>query len=300
MAKTLRGLVLQPTMESLIKSSDTYDFTDQIQIYSSAALNYKQGFFGSTPNLEEVVDGQHDEKVEAILAQMRAIAAQQEQRQEQRRQNDRAMFQAVLQSHNHNMSEHATQTSPPPPAPTPPPAPPQAPPFKHTPPGVLGSNVTEDWKERENFRKKQYKPQPPSVQNEERQKARQKAERMKDLNIKRQEAMAERYNIDQSPERDEAPRPQMQERYDERIRQRNTPLTTRISSAREQSRARTREASTAARGQQRSFALNQRRDRAMIPPASAPNLQERGRARRPSDTPTRNIGPIGTTPRGYG
>ena len=44
MTKVLRGLVKEPTFEELI-NSDTYDFSDDIHIYSSAALNYRQSFF---------------------------------------------------------------------------------------------------------------------------------------------------------------------------------------------------------------------------------------------------------------
>ena len=46
-------------------------------IYSSAALNYRQSFFAPPLGDPSVVDAEHDAKHEAVLAQMRAIAAQQ-------------------------------------------------------------------------------------------------------------------------------------------------------------------------------------------------------------------------------
>ena len=295
MTKVLRGLVKEPTFEELI-NSDTYDF-ENVNIYSSAALNLRQGFFAPPLGQPDVVDNEHDARHEAVLAQMRAIAAQQEQRAETRRENGRAMFAAVLASHRQNMQEHATH-DPPPAAPPPPPAMPQAPPLGHTSPGILGSSgAPESFKEREALRKRQYKPMPASQQNEERQKARQKAERMRDVGNRRAEAMVERYDIDRSPE-DQAPRPQMQERYDERIRQRNTPLTTRVASARAASAARSRAASSTDRAQGRTMTMNRNRDRALIPAASAPSLdQVRGRRRSRNDTPERPRGPIATTPR---
>ena len=86
MAKVLRGLIREPTFEDLINTSNTYDFTDDIDVYTSAALNYRQGFFGSALDpIGEVVDGGHDDKTEQVNAQIKAAAADMERRQEARR-----------------------------------------------------------------------------------------------------------------------------------------------------------------------------------------------------------------------
>ena len=311
MTKVLRGLVRQKTFEELVDTSDTYDFTDDIHIYSSAALNYRQSFFAPPLGDPDVVDAQHDDKHEAVLAQMRAIAAQQEQREQTRRENDRAMFAHVLATHRATMAEHAAQ--PPVPGPQGPPGPPgppgpsapgvpatPSPPLaQHSPVGILGSaGAHKSWQAREAERKEQYKPMPVPG-NESRQKARQQAERAAELNRRRAEGIVERYDIDRSPEPDQAPRPQMQERYDERIRQRNTPLTTRTASARSASAYRGRQAATSRQRNERDRVIRQTRDRALIPPASAPpRAQVEGRRTR-NDTPPRrrNIGPLATTPR---
>ena len=85
MTKVLRGLVREKTFEELIDTSDTYDFTD-VNVYSSAALNYRQSFFAPPLGDPDVVDAEHDSRHEAVLAQMRAIAAAQEQREQTRRE----------------------------------------------------------------------------------------------------------------------------------------------------------------------------------------------------------------------
>ena len=307
MAKVLRGLVKEPTFEELL-GSDTYVLDNNISIYSSAALNYRQSFFAPPLGQPDVIDGEHDAKVEAVLAQMRAIAAAQEQRQDVRRENDRAMFAHVLATHRANMQEHAAQPPPPaapPPAPgpanpappgvVPPPAPPLA---QHSPVGILGSAGAHDsWQQRERDRRQQYKPTPVPG-NEVRQRARQQAERAAELNRRRAEATVERYDIDRSP--DPGPRSEMQERYDERIRQRTTPLTARTVSARAASASRGRQAATSQQREGRDRVITQRRSRALIPAASAPSLDEIGRRRQSRiDTPPRrlNIGPLATTPR---
>ena len=76
-AKVLRGLHKEPTFLELIETGETYDFTDDIHVYSSAALNYRNSFFGQAEAAETVVDDDHDEKHEKVLAQMRAIALEQ-------------------------------------------------------------------------------------------------------------------------------------------------------------------------------------------------------------------------------
>ena len=318
MTKVLRGLHREPVFEELI-NSDTYDFNPGINIYSSAALNYRQSFFAPPIGQADLLDAAHDDKHEAVLAQMRAIALAQEQRQNQRREDDRAMFAHVLATHRANMQEHAAQ----PPAPSGPPGPPgpRGPPGERGPPGVplgapppppappmaqrgpveLTRSAHASWQAREAERKKQYKPTP--VQgNAERQSARRQAERAAEMNRRRQEAAVERYNIDQSPERDPGPRSEMQERYDGRIRQRNTPLTTRTQSARASSVERGRQSARNSQRDARDRVITQTRSRALIPASSAPTMDtvrgEVSRNTNRSSTPPplrRNRGPLATT-----
>ena len=302
MTKVLGGLHRQPTFEQLIESGDTYDFTDNIRIYSSAALNLRQGFFAPPLGNPDVVDAGHDEKHEAVLAAMKAIALAQEQRQDTRRENDRAMFAAVLGAHRQNMAEHVVGPQGPPPG-GPPPGGPQQPRPQDFPSHQTFDGKAKSWQEREQLRKEQYKPADTSQRNGERQNAARKAERAKELNNKRAEATAERYDIDRSPS--PGPSSQMQERYDDRIRQRSTPLTTRIQSARAGSVARGRQAATNSQREGRSQVITQRRSRALIPAASAPSLGEMSRGRssnRNSTPPPRarrgNVGPLAITP-GY-
>ena len=242
------------------------------------------------------MDAEHDAKHEAVLAQMRAIALEQEQRQDVRRENDRAMFAHILATHRSNMQEHAAQP-PPPPAP---PSPPAQPPLAQRNPVEVTPSAHASWQAREAARREQYKPTP--VQgNQDRQRARQQAERQADINRRRAEATAERYDIDHSPE-DPGPQSGMQDRYDSRIRQRNTPLTTRTASARAASVARGRAAASREQREGRDRVITQSRSRALIPTASAPTLNEieRGRRRNRNDTPPprarRNVGPLATTP----
>ena len=79
MAKTLRGLHLNPTFESLALEGkgSTYDF-ENLEIPGRSALNLARGFFSPLDPSGELhpVDLGHDDRVEKAVAQAQAMAAQ--------------------------------------------------------------------------------------------------------------------------------------------------------------------------------------------------------------------------------
>ena len=68
------GLRPNPTFESLLDKGETYDF-ENVKVYNRAAINFKNGFFGSQEPLE-LLDEDHDAKHEEVLAKMQAAAAE--------------------------------------------------------------------------------------------------------------------------------------------------------------------------------------------------------------------------------
>ena len=88
---TLRGLKLNPTMEGLIKTGRTYDFTD-LEIYTSAAKIFRNSWEGSQLDpVGSLLDEDHDDRHEKVMAVLSAFAEQEESRRAQRRDDNAEM-----------------------------------------------------------------------------------------------------------------------------------------------------------------------------------------------------------------
>ena len=85
------GLRKNPTFESLLDTGNEYDFSN-VTVYNRAALNFRQGFFGPSEPIEGLVDNEHDDKHEAILARMRGAAAEFDRQAEQARERARNAY----------------------------------------------------------------------------------------------------------------------------------------------------------------------------------------------------------------
>ena len=162
--------------------------------------------------------------------------------------------------------------------------------------GPLGAaGETESWRERQARRQAQFKPQPAPEGNAERQDARRKAERGRDMEHRRQKPEVHNMAKDDSPQL--APRAELQSKYDKRLMaSRKTPLITRASSARgalERTTA-TRAGEGDARMQLRRESLAQQNNKR----ARQPDVPTRLRKRKVEDpAPGRrrgDIGPIAT------
>ena len=91
--KTLRGLELNPTFEKLVATGDTWDFPSDAEYFGRAAINFRNSWFGTQLDpVGSVVDEDHDEQVQKVLAAMKAFADQQDRRREQKREENRNMF----------------------------------------------------------------------------------------------------------------------------------------------------------------------------------------------------------------
>ena len=116
--KTIRHLEKNPTFEELVRTGETWDFPADAEVFGRAAINFKNSWYGGVLGPPgSVVDENHDDKVEKVLAAMKAFADQQEQRSQQRRKENRNMFAENLPRAN-TEAEHAhpstsTQTSTP-------------------------------------------------------------------------------------------------------------------------------------------------------------------------------------------
>jgi hypothetical protein len=114
--KTLRHLEKNPTFEELVATGETWKFPADLEIYGRAAINFRNSFYGSQLDpVGSVVDENHDEKVEKVLAVMKQFAEQQAARKEQKREENRSMFAENLPRANteaeHAHPEVGTQTS---------------------------------------------------------------------------------------------------------------------------------------------------------------------------------------------
>ena len=114
--KTLRHLEKNPTFEELVATGETWSFPADLEIYGRAAINFRNSFYGSQLDpVGSVVDENHDEKVEKVLAVMKQFAEQQAARKEQKREENRSMFAENLPRGNteaeHAHPEVGTQTS---------------------------------------------------------------------------------------------------------------------------------------------------------------------------------------------
>ena len=112
------GLRKNPTFESLLDTGSEYDISN-VTVYNRAALNFRQGFFGPSEPIEELVDNEHDDKHEAVLARMRAAAAEFDRQAEQARERARNAYreQAMPRHHAAHEMPQAPQAPPAPQAP---------------------------------------------------------------------------------------------------------------------------------------------------------------------------------------
>ena len=195
------GLRKNPTFESLLDSGNEYDFSD-VTVYNRAALNFRQGFFGPAAPIEELVDEENDDKHEAVLARMRAAAAEFDRQVEQARERARNAYRAEAMPRHHAAHE----------APGPRPAPRE---------NILPEPQT--FQDRLRQRQEQYMQQPHfdfrKDMNRLRQEARQAAERNVRLNQMRR--VPAQFNIS-TPPSSPPPSPRdydarLQGRYDQRL-----------------------------------------------------------------------------------
>ena len=85
--KTLRGLELNPTFEKLVATGESWDFPSDAEYFGRAAINFRNSWFGSQLDpVGSVVDEDHDEQVQKVLAAMKAFADQQDKRRERKRE----------------------------------------------------------------------------------------------------------------------------------------------------------------------------------------------------------------------
>ena len=103
------GLKKEPTFESLLDTGKEYDFTN-ITVYNRAALNFRNGFFGSPEPIDEMLDEGHDDAHEAVLAKMKAVAADFERQAEQARERARDTFREGGMPSHRAAHEIGTQT----------------------------------------------------------------------------------------------------------------------------------------------------------------------------------------------
>jgi hypothetical protein len=272
--KELGGLRLKPTLERLITDGRTYDF-DNLMIKSRGALDYQKSFF-KPPDLDPTDEG-HDAKHEQVLASMAGLVQEMEAQRARKQNRSRRMYAEEQENvPPANMHEHAATIGP---------------------LGEAGAN--ESWRERQARRQAQFKPQSAPYGNAERQDARRKAERGRDMEHRRQKPEVHNMARDDSPQL--APRQELQSKYDKRLMaSRKTPLLSRASSARgvlERSTA-TRAGEGDARMQLRRESLAQQNNKR----ARQQDVPTRLRRRRQEDPlPGRrrgDVGPIATTPRG--
>jgi hypothetical protein len=285
MTKVLNGLVKNPTFEELIGAGGSN--LDDIGLYTRQPATSQRNFFFATQG--DLVDEDHDDKVSKILSILEAQVQGQAHQAQARRADNARQFAAHLPGPN-NEAEMAAPEMPPQTQAQP------AQPVQPTAFGALGLNgPASSWKEREERRRQQYKPQP-SLNHQERAEARRTVERARDLDARRSGATAQEFDI-ASPR--QAPRTEMQTKYDQRTSDRKTPSAQRMTSARAATAGLTRSASQADRNTKRGIAINQKRTQAMYPPSAPPLSTLQGRTRSRNDTPPRGraIGPLATLPR---
>ena len=223
--KTLRGLELNPTFEKLVATGESWDFPSDAEYFGRAAINFRNSWFGSQLDpAGSVVDEDHDEQVQKVLAAMKAFADQQDKRREQKREENRNMFAENLPRAN-NEAEHVRPEAS---APRPASAPSAS--TAPTPTGALGQRGSApSFLQRMELRQKQHPREVNSFNykkeiNRTRQDARQAADRNRELNHKRQQAVnarnaarTEQFRIDTPPSPPPDPPARMQDKYDQRL-----------------------------------------------------------------------------------
>ena len=213
---------MNPTFEKLVATGETWDFPSDAEYFGRAAINFRNSWFGSQLDpVGSVVDEDHDEQVQKVLAAMKAFADQQDKRREQKREENRNMFAENLPRAN-NEAEHVhPEASAPRPA---------SAPSASTPTGALGQRGSApSFLQRMELRQKQHPREVNSFNyrkeiNRTRQDARQAADRNRELNHKRQQAVnarnaarTEQFRIDTPPSPPPGPPARMQDKYDQRL-----------------------------------------------------------------------------------
>ena len=105
------GLQKNATFESLLDNGRIYDFS-KVHVYNRAALNFRQGFFGGPAPIEELVDHEHDDKHEAVLAKMRAAAADAERQHASHMEQARQVYRQNAMPQHHAAHEIPTEPEP--------------------------------------------------------------------------------------------------------------------------------------------------------------------------------------------
>ena len=109
--KTIIGLELNRTFEKLTETGQTWEFPADLQIYSSAATNFRNSWYGSQLDpVGSVVGESHDANVEKIEAVMKQIIDQQERMHAEKKEHHRRMFAASMPTGN-NEAEHVYQST---------------------------------------------------------------------------------------------------------------------------------------------------------------------------------------------
>jgi hypothetical protein len=105
------GLHKNSTFESLLDTGLEYDFTN-VHIYNRAAVNFRNGFFGGPAPIEELVDHEHDDKHEAVLAKMMAAAADAERQHASHMEQARQVYRQNAMPRHHAAHEIHTEAEP--------------------------------------------------------------------------------------------------------------------------------------------------------------------------------------------
>ena len=112
------GLKVRPQFEEIVRSGLTYDFTDKIVIPSSAALNFKNSWYGSQyddiPSMD-IVDKGLETRHEGVLAEQREERVRMMQQFGEQMDRDREMFRRHLETsaqHPHYHSAAAADVAP--------------------------------------------------------------------------------------------------------------------------------------------------------------------------------------------
>ena len=232
------GLRPNPTFESLLDKGETYDF-ENVKVYNRAAINFKNGFFGSQEPLE-LLDEDHDAKHEEVLAKMQAAAAELERQADAARERAREAFRAEGMPQHHAAHE----------APAEPPVPPAAEAPRHD--NMLSPPA--DFRDRLDARREKHKRNPHfdfrQDLNQLRQEARRATERNIDLNNRRR--APQQFNIASPPLSPRDPPATLQVRYGDRFAQRTAQREPQVP----------RPQSAPNRNQRRNEDLNRRRESA--------------------------------------
>ena len=98
------GLQKNATFESLLDNGREYDFSD-VHVYNRAAVNFRNSFFGAPEPIQDLVDHTHDDKHEAVLAKMKAMAMEVERKQTAHMEQARQVYRQNAMPQHHAAHE---------------------------------------------------------------------------------------------------------------------------------------------------------------------------------------------------